>query len=40
MTDEQTADSVIDRLLQALAAQVDTSGDQGLAAGAVEALPI
>jgi hypothetical protein len=38
MTDEQTAENVIDRLLRALAAQLDTSADPALAAGAVEAL--
>ena len=38
MTDEVTAESVVDRLLLALAAQLDRSGDPALAAGAVEAL--
>ncbi|GAA1401152.1 hypothetical protein ACFQZ4_51395 [Catellatospora coxensis] len=38
MTDEETAERVIDRLLLALAAQLDTSGGPALAAGAVEAL--
>ncbi|WP_431879201.1 hypothetical protein [Micromonospora marina] len=38
MTDEKTAELVIDRLLLALAAQLHTSGSPFLAAGAVEAL--
>lgn len=38
MTDEVTAEKVIDRLLLALAAQLDTSRDPALAAGSVEAL--
>jgi hypothetical protein len=38
VTDEQTAESVIDRLLLALAAQLDRSGGPALTAGAVEAL--
>ncbi|WP_083816976.1 hypothetical protein [Micromonospora sp. L5] len=38
MTDEETAELVIDRLLRALAAQLDSSGTRALAAGAVEAL--
>jgi hypothetical protein len=38
VTDEQTAESVIDRLLRALAAQLNMSKDSALAAGAVEAL--
>ncbi|KAB1093847.1 hypothetical protein F6X54_34125, partial [Micromonospora aurantiaca] len=38
MTDEETAELVIDRLLRALAAQLETSGSPALAAGAVEAL--
>ena len=38
MTDEETAELVIDRLLRALAAQLHTSGSPTLAAGAVEAL--
>ncbi|MER6591733.1 hypothetical protein ABT214_07765 [Micromonospora purpureochromogenes] len=38
MTDEETTELVIDRLLLALAAQLDTSGGPALAAGAAEAL--
>ncbi|MBO3751666.1 hypothetical protein J5X84_36810 [Streptosporangiaceae bacterium NEAU-GS5] len=38
MTDDETAEHVIDRLLLALAAQLDTPGGTALAAGAVEAL--
>ncbi|MEU3456840.1 hypothetical protein ABZ671_25040 [Micromonospora sp. NPDC006766] len=38
MADEETTELVIDRLLLALAAQVDTSGSPALAAGAAEAL--
>ncbi|MFF0723054.1 hypothetical protein [Micromonospora sp. NPDC003816] len=38
MTDEETTERVIDRLLLALAAQLDTSGGPALAAGAAEAL--
>ncbi|MEV1155876.1 hypothetical protein AB0J27_10765 [Micromonospora chokoriensis] len=38
MADEETSEFVIDRLLLALAAQVDTSGGPALAAGAAEAL--
>ncbi|MFD0973024.1 hypothetical protein [Plantactinospora endophytica] len=38
MRDEETTELVIDRLLLALAAQLDTSGSSALAAGAVEAL--
>ncbi|MGC4864738.1 hypothetical protein ACLQ3B_04790 [Micromonospora sp. DT53] len=38
MMDEETAEIVIDRLLLALAAQLDTSGSPALAAGAAEAL--
>ncbi|MEU8220140.1 hypothetical protein AB0C47_30720 [Micromonospora taraxaci] len=38
MTDEETTELVIDRLLLALAAQLDTSGNPALAAGAAEAL--
>jgi hypothetical protein len=38
VTDEQTAENVIDRLLLALAAQLDRSGGPALTAGAVEAL--
>ncbi|WP_233197114.1 hypothetical protein [Verrucosispora sp. ts21] len=38
MTDEETTELVIDRLLLALAAQLGTSGSPALAAGAAEAL--
>ncbi|MET8197887.1 hypothetical protein [Micromonospora taraxaci] len=38
MADEETSELVIDRLLLALAAQVDSSGGPALAAGAAEAL--
>ncbi|MBQ1024774.1 hypothetical protein [Micromonospora sp. C95] len=38
MTDEVTTERVIDRLLLALAAQLDRSGGPALAAGAAEAL--
>lgn len=38
MTNEESAENVIDRLLLALAAQLDTSGGPALTAGAVEAL--
>ncbi|MEE3920420.1 hypothetical protein V2I01_26095 [Micromonospora sp. BRA006-A] len=38
MRDEEAAELVIDRLLRALAAQLDASGSPALAAGAVEAL--
>ncbi|MCG5460523.1 hypothetical protein MED01_003041 [Micromonospora sp. MED01] len=38
MTDEQTAENVLDRLLLAFAAQLQTSEGPALAAGAVEAL--
>jgi hypothetical protein len=38
VTDEQTVESVIDRLLLALAAHLETSRDPALAAGAVEAF--
>ncbi|MEV4720533.1 hypothetical protein AB0J94_25300 [Micromonospora noduli] len=38
MTDEETRELVIDRLLLAMAAQLDTSGSPALAAGAAEAL--
>ncbi|WP_236145522.1 hypothetical protein [Verrucosispora sp. SN26_14.1] len=38
MTDEETTERIIDRLLLALAAQLDTSGGPALAAGAAEAL--
>lgn len=38
VTDEQTAENVIDRLLLALAAQLDRSKGPALTAGAVEAL--
>ena len=36
--DEAAAESVVDRLLLALAGQIDEVGDRGLAAGAVEAF--
>jgi hypothetical protein len=38
VTDERVAENVIDRLLLALAAQLDTSEDLALTAGAVEAF--
>ncbi|MGC4880342.1 hypothetical protein ACLQ26_29225 [Micromonospora sp. DT43] len=38
MTDEETRELVIDRLLLALAAQLDTSGSPALATGAAEAF--
>ncbi|MBL6280297.1 hypothetical protein JMF97_29465 [Micromonospora fiedleri] len=38
MTDEETTELVIDRLLLAMAAQLGTSGSPALAAGAAEAL--
>jgi hypothetical protein len=38
VTEQETAESVVDRLLLALAAQLDTSAGPGLTAGAVEAF--